>query len=105
LAGVVSFHGNLDTPNPQDAKNIKSQVLVLHGASDPHVSPEQVQAFEKEMTAAAVNWQLVAYGGAVHGFTNFNNGDDPSRGVAYSAQADRRSWQEMQYFFDDLFNK
>ncbi|MBF0429048.1 MAG: dienelactone hydrolase family protein, partial [Magnetococcales bacterium] len=32
IKGVVSFHGNLDTPNPGDAANIKSAVLVLHGA-------------------------------------------------------------------------
>src|SRR5687767_2711787 len=31
LAGVVSFHGALDTPTPQDAKNIKGKVLALHG--------------------------------------------------------------------------
>ena len=29
--GVVSFHGNLDTPDPEDAKNIRGKVLVLHG--------------------------------------------------------------------------
>ena len=103
LAGVVSFHGNLDTPNPQDANNIKCQVLALHGGSDPYVTSDQVQAFQKEMTDAHVNWQMVEYGGAVHGFTNSNNGDDPSKGVAYNAQADKRSWQEMQYFFDSLF--
>jgi dienelactone hydrolase len=58
LAGVVSFHGNLDTPNPSDAKNIKGKVLVLHGANDPLVPPEQVLAFGEEMTQAEVDWQL-----------------------------------------------
>lgn len=32
LAGVVSFHGGLDTPAPQDAKNIRAKVLALHGS-------------------------------------------------------------------------
>jgi dienelactone hydrolase len=103
LAGVVSFHGNLDTPNPQDANNINGQVLVLHGGSDPYVDSDQVTAFEKEMTDAHINWQMVVYGGAAHGFTNSNNGDDPSKGVAYNQQADKRSWIEMQNFFDRLF--
>jgi dienelactone hydrolase len=103
LAGIVSFHGNLDTPNPQDAVNIKGQVLILHGGSDPYVGPEQVTAFQKEMTEAHANWQMVVYGGAVHGFTNSNNGDDPSKGVAYNPQADNRSWIEMQNFFDGIF--
>jgi dienelactone hydrolase len=46
IAGVVSFHGNLDTPNPQDAKNIKCPVLVCHGADDPFVTKDQVLAFQ-----------------------------------------------------------
>jgi len=35
VAGVVSFHGGLDAPNPDDGKNIKCKVLVCHGADDP----------------------------------------------------------------------
>ena len=49
VAGVVSFHGGLDTPAPADAKNIKCKVLVLHGGDDPHVPPKDVAAFEDEM--------------------------------------------------------
>jgi len=103
LAGVVSFHGGLDTPNPTDARNIKAKVLALHGADDPFVPPEQVQAFEDEMRQAGVDWQLIAYGGAVHGFTNPANGTDNSKGAAYNAAADHRSWQQMQVFFAELF--
>jgi dienelactone hydrolase len=103
VAGVVSFHGGLDTPNPADAKNIKGKVLALHGADDPLVPPEQVAAFEEEMRQAGVDWQLVAYGGAVHGFTNPANGSDNSKGVAYNAAADHRSWLHMQQFFAELF--
>ncbi len=105
VAGVVSFHGNLDTPNPLDAQNIQAKVLVLHGAVDPYVPPEQVAAFEAEMTEANVDWQLISYGGVVHSFTNPEAGDDPSDGVAYDAQADRRSWTAMQQFFQALFEE
>ena len=38
IAGVVSFHGGLDSPHPEDGKHIKCKVLALHGADDPHVS-------------------------------------------------------------------
>lgn len=103
IAGVVSFHGNLDTPNPGDAKNIKAKVLVLHGANDPLVPAEQVTAFETEMRQAAVDWQLVAYGGAVHGFTNSEAGNDASKGVAYNEAADKRSWEAMKQFFAEIF--
>ncbi len=70
VKAAVSFHGTLDTPNLADANNIKGKVLVLHGAADPLVPKEQLPAFEAEMDAANVDWQLVSYGGAVHSFTD-----------------------------------
>lgn len=103
IAGVVSFHGGLDTPNPDDAKGIKCKVLALHGGDDPHVPPAQVSAFQDEMRKAGVDWQMNIYGGAVHSFTNPDSGNDPSRGVAYNEKADRRSWQAMRLFFDEIF--
>ncbi len=102
LAGVVSFHGALDTPTPEDARRIKAAVLALHGADDPFVPAEVVQAFEAEMRAGGVDWQLVAYGGAVHSFTDWEAGDDSSRGFAYDARADRRSWALMRSFLDEV---
>ena len=103
LAGVVSFHGNLDTPNPADARNIKGKILVCHGGDDPHVPQEQVLAFQNEMREAKVDWQMNIYGGAVHAFTNPASGNDPSRGAAYNAEADHRSWQAMKDFFNEIF--
>lgn len=103
IKGVVSFHGNLDTPDPKDARNCKSKVLIFHGANDTYTSA-QVPAVEKEMNDANVDWQLVTYGGAVHGFTNMANGDDSSKGLAYNKKADKRSWAAMRLFFDELFN-
>jgi len=97
LRGVVSFHGNLDTPDLTDAKNIKAKVLVLHGASDPVVSAEAMALFQKEMTDAKVDWQLVAYGGAVHAFTN------PNAGERYHPVAAQRSWEAMKTFFNEIF--
>jgi dienelactone hydrolase len=103
LAGAVSFHGNLDTPNPEDAKNIRGKVLVLHGADDPAVPKEQVLAFQDEMRKAGVDWQMIIYGGAVHNFTNPEAGADKSKGSAYDEKADRRSWEAMRLFFAEIF--
>ncbi|MBP7866354.1 MAG: dienelactone hydrolase family protein [Acidobacteria bacterium] len=105
VAGVVSFHGSLDTPAPDDAKNIKAKVLVLHGGDDPFVPPAQVAAFQAEMRKAGTDWRMVIYGGAVHSFTNPEAGADPSRGAAYHATADRRSWADLRHFFDEIFGK
>jgi dienelactone hydrolase len=100
---VVSFHGGLGTPTPEDAKQIKARVLALHGADDPHVPAAEVAAFEDEMRKAGVDWQLVSYGNAVHSFTHWTAGSDTSKGAAYNEKADRRSWEAMQAFFQELF--
>jgi dienelactone hydrolase len=103
LKGVVSFHGNLDTPNPDDAKNIKAKVLVCHGADDPYVTQEQVTAFQNEMRKAKVDWEMIIFGNAVHSFTNPESGSDPSKGAAYNREADMRSWEAMREFFKEIF--
>lgn len=103
LRGIVSFHGNLDTPNPNDAKNIKSKILVLHGADDPFVPKESIDAFQQEMRNAGVDWQMVYYSNAVHAFTNPASGNDNSRGAAYNEVADKRSYRAMIDFFNEIF--
>jgi dienelactone hydrolase len=103
VAGVVSFHGGLSSPAPEDGKGIKGKVLVLHGADDPTNSPENIAAFQQEMRAARIDWQMISYGGAVHGFTQKAAGKDASKGVAYDETADRRSWQAMRDFFAEIF--
>ena len=50
------------------------------GADDPIVPLEQRVAFEEEMRAAGVDWQLVIYGGVRHSFTR------PRRDVASIAR-------------------
>jgi dienelactone hydrolase len=103
VKGVVSFHGGLDSPRPEDGKAIRCKVLALHGADDPNVPADQVAAFQDEMRKAGVDWQMVYYGGAVHAFTNPGAGSDPHRGAAYDARADARSWDAMREFFQELF--
>lgn len=105
LLGTVTFHGTLDTPTPADAKNIKGSVLALHGADDQYVKMDKVQAFQDEMRNAKVDWQMVIYGGAVHGFTNPDNGTDNSKGAAYNEKADKRSWIAMRDFLAEVFGR
>lgn len=101
LKAIVSFHGGLDSPKPEDGKNIKAKVLALHGADDPFVTSENLAKFEEEMRSNRVDWQLVKFGGAVHSFTDKGAGNDPSRGAAYNESADKRSWNAMISFFAD----
>lgn len=101
LDSVISFHGGLSTPQPADAKNIKAQVLVLHGADDPYVPAKEVAAFEKEMKDAGVKWKMISYPGAVHAFTVKGAGSDKSKGAAYDEKADKQSWNDMKKFFKE----
>jgi dienelactone hydrolase len=103
VVGVISFHGGLGTPMPAEAGKLKAKVLALHGADDPFVPDDELLAFRKEMQAAKADWELVAYGNSVHGFTNPGNGSDNSKGAAYNAEADRKSWERMKAFFDEVF--
>jgi dienelactone hydrolase len=105
VKGVVSFHGTLDTPTPQDAKNIKGRVLVLHGALDPYSPMPTVLALSDEMERAKVDYHINLYGGAVHSFTQRDAGNDPSKGAAYNAQADARSFEAMVAFFNEIFQR
>lgn len=104
LAGVVSFHGILSTKNPDEAKNVTAKILVCTGAEDPLVPPEQVAAFEAEMTKANVDWQVITYGGAKHAFTNPDAGGRMPA-LAYNADADARSWDAMRTHWFELFGK
>ena len=93
LAGVISMHGSLATPRPAAAGTVRAKILVCHGARDPHVPMSDVTAFVDEMQQAEADWQLIAYGNAVHGFTHADAVPGAIPGVAYDAAADRRSFQ------------
>jgi len=62
-----------------------------------------VTAFMEEMGGAAADWQLIVYGGAMHGFTHEDAATSKISGVAYNAQADARSWTATKLFFAELF--
>ena len=107
LKGVVSFHGALNTDQPAQPGKVKAKILVLNGADDPFIPPAQVEAFKKEMDAARADYQYITYPGAKHAFTS-KGADALARehnlpALAYNADADQKSWAEMQAFFKKLF--
>jgi dienelactone hydrolase len=97
VTGVVTFHGIFDAPGIPTADTIPAKVLALHGWDDPLAKPDDVIAFAVEMTAKKADWQLHAYGHTEHGFTN------PGRPQMYRPDADRRSWQAMRNFLEEIF--
>jgi dienelactone hydrolase len=103
LKAVVGFHSGLSTVHPEDARNITGKVLVCIGADDPMVHAEERRAFEDEMRAGNVDWEMNVYGGAVHSFTNTAASPDTFPGIAYDEPTDRRSWQAMVDLFHEVF--
>jgi dienelactone hydrolase len=101
LRGVVTFHGGLPTPQPDD--QIKAAILVCHGAADTFESPEQIAAFQKAMEQKGVDWQMLYLGHAVHAFTNPGADKFKIPGVAYDEKAARRSWAAMTTFLKGRF--
>lgn len=102
VKAVVGFHAGLSTARPQDAKNIRAKVLVLNGAADPVVPLEQRTAFEEEMSAGNVDWQLHLYGGIGHAFTRPGVETLGMPGMKYDKNADARSWQSMLNLFAEV---
>ena len=103
VLGVVSFHGGLSVPKPEDWPKCRASFLILHGAEDPHIKPEDIAAFHAAMRQGGADWQMNFYGGAVHSFANPAAGSDKTKGVAYDPKAATRSWQAMALFFKEIF--
>lgn len=109
LRGVVSFHGLLGytlfshkaTP-VASAQEIKGALLILHGASDPSVSQEDIVSIQQEFTKAKVDWQMHSYGNVVHAFTN-PEAHDEKKGLLYNQQASERAHISMRQFFKEIF--
>jgi len=104
LRGVVSIHGSLATAKSAQPDMVKPKVLACHGALDPHVPLADVTRFAEEMSHAQADWQLIMYGGAVHGFTHEHAVPGAIPGVAYDALADRRSFLAARTFLTEALN-
>jgi len=101
--GVVSFHGLFTPPANTKGNRIAAKVLVLHGWDDPMATPQQLLALGHELTEMGADWQIHAYGNAMHAFTN-PGANDPDFGTVYQPDADRRSWLAMQTFLAEAFD-
>lgn len=90
LRAVVSVHGVYTPPRLGRQPIINASVLLLHGWEDPVGPPADVVALAAELTEARADWQLHAYGHAMHAFT-FDGANFPERGIAHHPLAQRRA--------------
>lgn len=110
LAGIASFHGGPVSAPASAAGKVKAKFLLMNGAVDKLVSPEDRIELEKSLEKAGVDYQSIDYAHAIHAFTN-PSADHVAREhgmegkIGYNETAARRSWQQMQIFFDEIFGK
>jgi dienelactone hydrolase len=108
LKGVVSFHGSLPTDHPAQPGVVKAKIRVFTGGADPFNPPKVVEAFEKEMKDAGVDYKVVSYPGAEHSFTNPGAdklGKEYNLPLKYDAAADHDSWKQSMAFLKEIFKQ
>jgi dienelactone hydrolase len=103
LAATVTFHGGLMPPKEEQLSQIKSPILILHGAEDGFIKPETIDQVRTSLDKAKVDWYMVTYANAVHAFSNPDADSFKIPGIGYNEKAARRSWAEMQDFFKEQF--
>ncbi|MFO0806085.1 MAG: dienelactone hydrolase family protein [Gemmataceae bacterium] len=102
LEGAVCVHGDI-APAGKDGKNVSASLLVIVGADDPKVPLGSVAAFEDEMRAGGVDWQLLRFGGVAGDFTNPLAGKNLASGRAFDPDADQRSADAIKLFLAECF--
>lgn len=107
LRGAVVFYSMLvPSVGPAEAGKVKAKVLVLNGGADPFAKPEAVDAFNKEMTDAKVDYRYVSYPDVKHAYSNpqaTELGKQFSLPFAYSAETTAQANAEASKFFSAVF--
>jgi dienelactone hydrolase len=98
LMSVVSFHGLLRTASPAQRGAVTAKVLSITGVKDPYVPVEDLDAFQREMTDAEVDWQVTVYGEGLHAFTMPDIAEQQVPGTAYDPLLDHLSWAQATTF-------
>ena len=97
LAGAVGFYGmpgqRDGMPGPtQLAAEVEAPILALQAGDDQHISAEMNQAFDRALTGAGVEHELITYDGAPHSFFD--------RRYEEFADASDDAWRRVLGFLD-----
>ena len=103
LDAVAVFHSAIPADEPASGAKVKPRILIATGGADPLVPPEKAEAFAKALRAQGATVQVVTYPGAKHSFTNPDAGKAGMDGLAYDAEADRKSWEAALQLFREAF--
>ena len=103
IAGVASFHGLLGAPGNREGTPVRARIIAFHGWDDPMAPPDHVTALGEELTRSGADWQVHAYGGTMHAFTN-PKAADPDAGLLYNLTAASRAWTSFDAFLAEIFS-
>lgn len=101
VCAAASFHGLLDPPG-WAVEAIRAKVVVFHGWDDPLAPPATVLALGQELSEAGADWQIHAFGGVGHSFTN-PAADGSTPGLQYDALTAERSWTGFISLLEEVF--
>jgi len=93
FVAAASFHGGAKPFASTSKGSVKGKVMVLHGGADAFVDMGAVTEAVKDFEAAGADYGVEVYPHAVHAFTNPDAGNDPSKGIAYNAAAEKASFE------------
>lgn len=105
LKAVSTFHAGLPAVTPEEAKAVKSRVLVSNGEADTFIPASAIRQFRDSMTAAGVAFEFDNYPGVVHSFSVPGADAHKIPGMAYDANADAKSWAKTRELFESAFGK
>ena len=92
LNAAAPYYGR--QPDPEDVPMIKAAVMAHYAGDDQRVNAG-IEAFEKALKAAGVDYQIFIYEGARHAF---NNDSNPDR---YHEEAAKLAWKRTIGFFKE----
>lgn len=97
LAGAIGFYGRPGeregAPGPEQlAPQMEAPVLALQAGADQNITPEQNAAFERALSDAGVEHELVVYEGAPHSFFDRRQED--------FAEASEDAWSRVLAFLE-----
>jgi carboxymethylenebutenolidase len=90
LDAAVPYYGR--QPDPEDVPRIKAAVMAHYAGDDERINAG-IEAFEKALKEAGIDYQIFIYEGTRHAF---NNDSNPSR---YNEEAAKLAWKRTVGFF------
>lgn len=104
IKAAIAFHGLFTPNNLKTDGDIHAKVLALHGYDDPMATPENMVALCNELTARNADWQMHAFGGTMHAYTN-PHANAPENGMLYNPKSAKRAFALMEYHLKEAFSE